>query len=718
VGEAIALSPKGLRLAIEHFTLQDIVGCTLALPAFLPFLLAPGYLTGWTFNLFGFRDSSWRERLLFSLTLSVAITPILAALVGRYSSLSVVCWIFVAMTLIVGLLAIRALKDERRRGQLRFSRTTKIGLAMGCGWAVVAIASLVDVQIGHRLYIPAATFDQSLRSALAAAALRTGVPPANPFFYPGHPVALRYYYYWNVLCALPAKLFGLSPRVTTLAGVAWSGLALASLIPLYLKYFCEETAELGRKSLIGIALLAVTGLDLIPTLVIFVSRRIILADMEWWDISQVTSWIDSLLWVPHHVAGLVACLGGFLVLWVVPRNAPVSERLKAAVIAALAFASAAGLSVYVTFAFAIFLVIWTLVLLRSKLTAEALMFIAAGVVTLIVSLGYLHDLQQPGWNGSFATFYVRSLESVEDWAESVIPWNWLHSIFLVVLLPLYYLIELGFFALVGFVQARSYWRRSGPLLKWEWAAISICAVSLLVSTFMMSNSGNNDLGYRSILFAQFILVLWAVPLVLSRKTSGGKSRLLFYVFLWIGILGSAYQLVELRTVTMLADDGRYTDEISWLPHSEAIGEDLYRTRAGFETLNAKLPQNAIIQYGPANPAYVSNIYYSRRQSVAGLEVCGTAFGGDPFQCMPLQTKILEAFNGRSTFSLKDADHLCETLGIDVLIAERPDRMWSLRKSWVWSGRPLVENEYMRAIACGPRRAEMESKFGIDSESQP
>src|ERR1019366_4934427 len=102
----------------------------------------PGYLTGWTFNLFGFRDSSSRERLLFSLTLSVAITPILAAVVGRYSSLSVVCWIFVAMTLIVGLLAIRALKDERRRGQLRFSRTTKIGLAMGCGWAVVAIASL------------------------------------------------------------------------------------------------------------------------------------------------------------------------------------------------------------------------------------------------------------------------------------------------------------------------------------------------------------------------------------------------------------------------------------------------------------------------------------------------------------------------------------------------------------------------------------------------
>jgi hypothetical protein len=649
---------------------------------------------------------------LLSVTLSVALTPILATLIARFSSLSVAVTLFVFMSIVDVVIAARDLRRERANGSLALGRSEKIGLWLACGWACLAIASLVDIQIGDRLYVPASSFDQSLRSALAGAAVRTGVPPFNPFFYPGHGIALRYYYYWNVLCALPAKLFGVSPRLTALSGVIWSGLALASIIPLYLKYFCEETVAFGKKSLIGIALLAVTGLDLIPTIVYFYFDRSVTADMEWWDGQQVTSWFDSLLWVPHHVAALVACLIGFLVLWIVPRNATLGHRAQAAIIAALAFASAAGLSVYVVFTFAIFLVIWTLILLRSHLLRDAGMFFFVGIVTVAVSLAYLHDLRQPGSSGDFARFYIRALESVENWADDSIPWDTLREFFIALMLPVYYLIELGFFALVGFAQARNYWRRPQRLLQWEWAAVVLCGVSLLVSSFLMSTTGNNDLGYRGMLFAQFILLLWAVPVV-YRWTTGnrrGKLRLLFHAFLWIGILSTVYQALELRMFSVLAEDGRYVDEAPWLPHPDNLGHDLFRARYVFEQLNRNLPKDTILQYNPVNKAVVPNIYYLQHQTVAGLATCGTAFGGDPFQCMPLQNKILAAFNGTHNFSMQDANRLCDDLGIDVLIAERSDRMWALRHSWVWSENPLLANEYMRVFACGRRREAIQHNF--------
>jgi hypothetical protein len=40
--------------------------------------------------------------------------------------------------------------------------------------------------------------------------------------------------------------------------------------------------------------------------------------IEWWNPEQVTAWFTAALWVPHHVAALIACLMGFLLLWVLP----------------------------------------------------------------------------------------------------------------------------------------------------------------------------------------------------------------------------------------------------------------------------------------------------------------------------------------------------------------------------------------------------------------
>ncbi len=63
------------------------------------------------------------------------------------------------------------------------------------------------------------------------------------------------------------------------------------------------------------ALLGVTGLDVLYVLILYLKYRIVLSDMEVWDTDQVTSWTNSLLWVPHHVAATSACMLGFVFLW-------------------------------------------------------------------------------------------------------------------------------------------------------------------------------------------------------------------------------------------------------------------------------------------------------------------------------------------------------------------------------------------------------------------
>jgi hypothetical protein len=128
-----------------------------------------------------------------------------------------------------------------------------------------------------------------------------------------------------------------------------------------------------------------------------------------------------------------------------------------------------------------------------------------------------------------------------------------------------------------------------------------------------------------------------------------------------------------------------------------------------------LPRDAVVQYSPLNLAYVPNIYYLRRQTIDGMPGCGSAFGGDPFLCLQYQNKLAEAFNGRKPFTLRDANDLCEDLGIDLLIAERSDRMWGVPKGWVRTGKPVLENGFIRAIACGRRRDQIGELFGLHSQ---
>ncbi len=707
---------------MHNYTLQDLKGYGLALLVFPLFLLLPGYVVAWWANLLDFRRRSFTERTATSLAVSVALCGVFTTLIGRFFSLAVALRVFEGCGLVFLVLLLWEAYKRGLPARTRPTSSTAMLFAMMVGWAIVVIAVLVDLQFGHRLYLSVATYDLGVRASLVRAAVRTGVPPANPFFYPGAFVPLRYYYFWSVVAALPTLLAGVDARLSFYASSAWCGFALMAIIPLYLKYFFQDSERLRRKSVIGIALLAVTGLDLLPTIYLAAfPPRLIYGDMEWWDIDQITSWANSLLWVPHHIAAVVACLFGFLLLWHASHRdesqCRPGDRAKAVAMAAIAFASAGGYSVYVTFTFAIFLAIWTAIVLAQRQFKEFTLLFVAGALTLALSLPYLRELRAPGGGAGFVTFGFHEFPGGDLLLEKAgIPAGWLAALIQVVLVAFGYFLELGFFFAVAVIQWRRDWPFTG-LSQQKKALWTMFFVSLGINAFVRSQTiGTNDLGFRSALFLQFVTLLWAVPMVesnfrgptLALPSATPHRRSLFAspyflkALLVIGVLGSVYQLAMLRSFFPLAETGKLHFLPYWLPKPGSIGETTYELREAYESLNTALPRDAVLQPNIQEQFYLPRMLYSDRQGGALGYYCGAEFGGSPDKCLAMVRGFMGIFNRPQEEDLASLDKTCAMFSVDDVIVGPEDKVWHNPQSWVWTRTPVYSSDLLRILPCGRR----------------
>ena len=700
-----------------NLTVQDVERILFVLPFFSLILVFPGYLVGCASNFLDFRARGICERLLLALAISAAVSPYAINILCRFFSVAIVS----ALYLLLGVAFTARLVFEWRRSnyrfQVRLDRTTKIALGLVFVWLVLCLVSLPDMQLGQRIYPTAATWDYSVRGPFIASALRTGAPPANPFFYPGHLVPARYYYYWSVLCALPAFLSKASPRVTLYASCFWSGLLLAAMIPLYLKHFLGQSSKLRTKSLVAIAMLAVTGLDLIPILGIIVLGKVHPpADMEWWDTCQIVSWIDALIWVPHHVAALTACLSAYLCLWKATDKGNFSTRIWCIGLAALGFSSAAGLSVYVTFAFSGFILTWVAYLLMRGKFSAALLHGVAGTLALLLSIGYIRDLLGPGTSdtgssqagGRFVALAPRQLPFPIQFHLSLASigiWVLLASIIL--------FLELGIYMVIGLIQANHDWRRWRSLPEAQKALWVMGGTSFVIIMFFRSTViGANDLAWRGAMILQFVLLLWAAVYLTNRFTTHREAparglsdeQLLdavLYLCLAVGVASTLYQLGMLRVYTLLSDRNHWTDYIY-----RAGGHEAFALRTAYAQLEHLAPANAVVQYNPDSLITPPMMVYSRYQMADGQGPgCITEFGGSAAACAPIEAGLQAIFDPQSSavFSKADLDRRCQALHLNVLLVNGRDPVWNRKDSWVWQLTPIVENDFVRIFDCGSGR---------------
>jgi hypothetical protein len=691
---------------LRSFTTRDVAATAFAFVVGSLYLVVPGYVLGSLLDTFDFTLRSRAARIAISLCLSVSIIPITLYYNWRFLPKSP--WLLCGMTwALMPLLLWRRFRISVARCEPRSKYHNRV-FAIVIGWLLVGGACLVDLQIGDRLYFQFASYDYMLRAAVTAAIVRTGVPPINPYFYPGHGFPLNYHYFWYLVCAAMARTGGswVTGRIAVMAGTLWCGAALIAFIALSVNVLgTERPVHRQRQTFFAVALLSITGLDILPTLLRLLLTHSMSPTTEWWN-EQVTSWLNLVIWQPHSIAALIANATAMLLLVNLTSKQSLHQRLAVVALAGAALASAAGLSIYVTLAFAVFWMVWVPVLVFRRCRAPAAWTCAAAMIGVLLAMPYLLDLSHaaaaaPQMPISFAIRRFFLMEAVVKGLGGGI-----HQVTLVnaLTLPLNYFLELGFFFVVGLRQWQRMWARKR--VTDQDILLSVLLVSsILVASFLRSNAiASNDLAWRAVIPAQFVLLIWAVQLwdgglfVGRTRWSSGVGVLLI-----LGAAGPAYDLAMLRLYPVLADHMK-SSTLPWLTFDHRIGERTYALRQTYERLNAQLPRDAVVQQNPI--VYAGDPFYglyADRQTATQGEDCGVVFGGAPSMCPGVLAPLRQMFTEPGALAFPSVQAACRALSIDVLVVKDTDPVWRDKGSWVWNQPALLSTPYSRVFSCFPER---------------
>jgi hypothetical protein len=679
---------------VRNFFLLDLGSSLWAFLLFGLFGFVPGYAVGWMADLIGFRGRDPATRFALSVPLSIGVAPLVAYLASRLGSLALAWCAFGLLWLVFASIVVR----EPGSFRLPTGRRTMIYALLAAAWVAIGLLSLIDWNWGRRLYESVVSYDYGVRSAIVSAISRDGIPPSNPNFFPGHAVPLRYHYCWLILPSLVARMGGswVTSRHAIVAGTLWCGIGLMAMVALYLRFVDPEGARrIHRRVLLGVALLAVTGLDIIPNLASAFAGRP-LPEPEWWN-EQVSAWITSMLWVPHHVGALIAGLASFLILW---HSGAAAKRWPAILAAAFCLAGCLAQSVYVGLVFGAALAVWTLIALVKNWKREAAFLLAMGVLALVLAFPQLQELARfartgPGASapadGHFLSLGVRHFYPAADLAKRSGMPNLVYAAFL----PFNYLFEFGLFGLAGVWFLRRAWRWRA-LGRYALATLTMAAVSLLISTFVRSTViWNNDLGYRGMLLAQFVLLLWAVDLLDGTRAA---RRPLVVILLILGVASSIYEAASLRLYAV-ASDVVALPRYSWLNPAPDTGRRLWEVRAAYERLRRMTGPEAIVQQNPdTDPGDLPWGLYAERRTVADTPSCNTVMGGDPSECAAVMARIGPLFQGAA--KPDEVDATCRALGISALVVKDTDPVWRAPGSWVWRRNPDISGDRVRVFLCG------------------
>lgn len=608
----------------------------------------------------------------WSLLLGAGIVPTEYFLLGHLAG-PVAAWSGLAALTAAAMAGFRHPAERRSLAMtLAGLRDRRVGWGLvlwaGVGWLVIT-----DLPLGDRLSLSGVLIDYAKHISVTDALTRTGIPPVNPSFHPGEPVPLFYYYFWFLLCSLADQLGGtlVTAKHAVFAGTLWAGVMVVAAIRVHADLLPRLPA--GTVTATATALLLVTGLDLLPFIAIHLHAALAspppgpLPDLEWWN-EQVTAWVSAVLWVPHHVAALCICLAAF-------RLVERGGRLSPAV-AAVAFATALGMSVWVTLTAAVMAAAWCGVLLVRRERHGLATWIGTGLLSLVLALPFIHDLSQSRQGGG---------PPLELTVREFFPFTRAHQylgldiscgqLCRALSLPLNYGLEFGFFALTTVL----YWRqrrRQDPLARGERLLLTQTAAALLFCSVVKSSVALNDLGWRGMMFVQFAALLWAVPVMLT-FAEHGRWRPWLKAAAALGLAATAIQAVQLRLQPATQHDA-----------------ELRRT---YEWISANTPPDALLQHDPTPALEALHAVYGNRQVAFSDWQYGTLYGVDPVRAVSLRTELAALFAAPS-LPAAAAAALAGRYGITTLVAKAEDPAWRNRSSWVWATPPRFATGSTRVIA--------------------
>jgi hypothetical protein len=270
---------------------------------------------------------------------------------------------------------------------------------------------------------------------------------------------------------------------------------------------------------------------------------------------------------------------------------------------------------------------------------------------------------------------------------------------LLLLVPGYF-VELGFY---GFVLAIALLAaRQNRLDESVRASLFLTVATLAITTFLRSTViGNNDFGYRSVLIAQFFLLLLAVGW--CEGTFGSASRRMRVAMLamvWIGVAGTVYQAIELRVYLPVEEALGRPDQIELAEHAMAL-------RRASDAMQGRVPEDAILQFNTGQPSdffRFQQVLYAGRQIVSAFPGCAAEFGGSESACPGIRASVARIFEPArgGALSAAEARAECRRLGATDLVATRWDGVWYDRHGWVWTLPAAVDTGDVRVVDCSGR----------------
>ena len=701
----------------SNFMLNDIIELLIATAVMPLFILIPGYVLGWMGNIFVFRERRMVTRLLIGISLSVTVFPEAIYLISRLTSFDLALSAYVILWVIF----LWLVSKERKRIRFTLDLWTRIAVLLTFIWILVAILSLPDIQVNQQIYANSVSFDHQTRIALTDSIFLTGIPPANPHIYPGKPLPVSYFYFWYIFPALLSRLTRgfIDARIAFYAGIIWVGIALRATACLYLRLQSPEAKQaIGPRCAVAIGLFFITGLDIIFALIhIYFIPGSPFVTEGWNGNSQVTAWSGASLWVPHHVAGLVAGIIGILIFQSISRDMSIKRKALLIILTSLSLASLVGLSLYVALIFAIFWVIYfACALVLKNWRYRVPLLIATGCLTFLLSFPFLIDLFRNRTSfstetqGSFLIFEVRKLGFLDG--ITIGRPDWQVNLFNLVLLPVNYFLELGFFLLVGLLYLQAAVRKRRIL--WDNLAVDLLLLTssgFICSFFRSAIIGNNDIGWRGFMPVQFILLIWGTNVLIDVWKKKSVDKPLLYtikmsvfvqgtlvVVLAIGLISTLFDLSYLRVFSILDDTYGWTSNANDLP-GNTWGERNYALREAYQYINNRYPLTAIVQSNPQLEYLVKaqELYGFRQTAAAGIQY-SFIYGDSPNVYKMMSVRILPIFQD-SSLSWQEIKRICRANQINVLLVKDLDPVWKDLRSWVWSETSAYQNDFTHVLSC-------------------
>jgi len=698
--------------------------------------LAPGYLWGHITGVAGFRERSRAESLLWSVALSIPLAIAICALAGRVLGSASITGVFLLFDVSAAIVWWRG--RTAATGVVPRSSLWMLGLMVLFG--VYCIAAVTDIQLGHRLYVSTVIADWSVRVAMVEAAMRSGVPPINGLStlgVDGHAPHLRYYYFWYVVVAQMARALHIRAHAALAASCVWAGWGLIAALFLALKYMAGIRSNLRAKCFVSLLVGGVLGLDILPTALLWISPRLHpYAEMEWWHQDRTPSFLGSVLYAPHHMAAFCSLLTGFLVLLLTVQEGGRRNwrgLIGATLFAGMAFAAAAGTSLFPTFCFVFVLGLWAVDLARRRQWGTVGALAAAGLLAVLLAHGYLQELSTGssaasgfanlGWrNDSFLAGQQVRHHLLTGHGRIVAA---IARQPMVLLMDLF---ELGFYVLVLVHRLRRDLMRPGRLSVGQSAVWALVLGAAIPCFFLTSRatSGPNDLGVDAGLLLRLGLQLWAVSYVWElwqqRKETEHRATAIFAGILFcLGLTAQVYQSVSERLYYAVIGSDIIHKQMDNFT-KDHLAERMYNIRQAMREFDAMVPPSApdteAVQFNPIGTMLPAETIYNDHQLAAWDTGCGTSYGGDYKACAPIYASLLQLFgNTQAGFAVGRAENdrqdgaaarvadgadftaMCNRLHVRAIVAESTDSIWAKPGSWVWTERPIVANDTVRVMAC-------------------